>query len=209
MFAKQASEMGEIGAVVNAAGISPATATAREVFLINAVGAAYVQEAFFTYIGQGSVYINLSSSAPFMIPDSYIPVDDLRLDPLSEEFIEKNVANFDKNEDHYRAAGMAYSLSKWWVKDWTGRSAMMFGKKGARIVSISPGNITTPMYYNETKSECDRSLPFTALGRHGKPKEVGDLIAFLVSEKASFITGVNYQIDGGWISTQMLPPREQ
>jgi NAD(P)-dependent dehydrogenase (short-subunit alcohol dehydrogenase family) len=207
-FAKRAADLGEIGAVVNAAGIAPKSGNARLVFLVDAVGAAYVQEAFFGYMGEGSVYINFCSSAPYMMPESYIPVDDLRLDPLSEEFLEKNVATIEKNEDPYRSAGFAYTIAKWWVRDWTARSAMLFGKKGARIVSISPGNITTPMYYNDTKESCDKALPFTALGRHGDPAEVGNVIAFLVSTKASFITGVNIQIDGGWISGQMLPPRE-
>ena len=63
------------------------------------------------------------------------------------------------------------------------------------------------MYFNDSKDRCDAALPITPLGRHAEPYEVGDLVGFLVSDKAGFITGVNIQIDGGWIATATLPYR--
>lgn len=208
-FAKQAADLGRIAVVANSAGIAPAHAEASLIFTINAVGAAFVQDAFESYLNQGMVYVNFSSSSPYFMPDSAVPIDNLRLDPFSDEFREKNIAWCEDRSggDRYKAAGMSYTISKWWVRDWTARSAMLFGKQGARILSITPGNVRTPMYFNDSKDRCDAALPITPLGRHAEPYEVGDLVGFLVSDKAGFITGVNIQIDGGWIATATLPYR--
>jgi NAD(P)-dependent dehydrogenase (short-subunit alcohol dehydrogenase family) len=208
-FAAQAAVLGEVGVVVNAAGIAPTHSDARTVFTVNAVGAAYVQEAFFPLMGDGAVFVHFCSTAPFLMPESYLPIDDLRLDPLSEDFKENCIAWCEKagNGDNYKSAAMAYTSSKWWVRDWQRRSALLFGQKGARIVSLSPGNIMTPLYFNDSKEASDAQLEMTPLGRHGYPYEVANLIAFLVSDKASFITGVNYQIDGGVEAGLSLPMR--
>jgi NAD(P)-dependent dehydrogenase (short-subunit alcohol dehydrogenase family) len=203
-LAKTAAATGAVGAVVNAAGVAPTRFTAKQVFTINAIGAAYVQDAFYKLMTEDSVYLNFCSTAPYYIKDeSILPLESLRLDPLSKEFAEQNIAWLEATGDH--AAGMAYTLSKWWVRDWTRRNATKFAKKGARIVSISPGNVETPMYFNDTKDQCDAALAQTPLGRHAKPYEIAEVIAFLVSTKASDITGVNYQIDGGWEAGMNLP----
>jgi NAD(P)-dependent dehydrogenase (short-subunit alcohol dehydrogenase family) len=203
-FASNAAAMGTIGCVVNAAGLAPiAKFSPRQVFTVNAVGAAYVQDALFAYMGEDSVYINFCSTAPYYIRDeSTLPLDKLRLDPLSEEFAEANIAMFEAAGE--RGGGMAYTFSKWWIRDWSRRNATRFAKKGVRIVSISPGNVETPMY-DAQKERCDAALVQTPLGRHAKPYEIAELIAFLVSTKASDITGVNYQIDGGWEAGMNIP----
>jgi NAD(P)-dependent dehydrogenase (short-subunit alcohol dehydrogenase family) len=151
--------------------------------------------------------LNFCSTAPYYIKDeSTLPLDSLRLDPLSKEFAEKNTAWLEALGD--RGPGTAYMISKWWIRDWTRRNATKFAKKGVRIVSISPGNVETPMYFNDTRAQCDAALAQTPLGRHAKPYEIAELIAFLVSPKAGDITGVNYQIDGGWEAGMNIPQVE-
>jgi NAD(P)-dependent dehydrogenase (short-subunit alcohol dehydrogenase family) len=202
-FAKAAAGKGTVGAVINAAGVAPTRFTARQIFTINALGAAYVQDAFFDLMAEDSVYLNFCSTAPYYIKDeSVLPMDSIRLDPLSGEFAEKNIAWLEAIGEHGK--GMAYTLSKWWVRDWTRRNATRFARKGARIISISPGNVETPMYF-EQKERLDAELQRTPLGRHAKPYEIAEVIAFLVSPKASNITGVNYQIDGGWEAGMNIP----
>jgi NAD(P)-dependent dehydrogenase (short-subunit alcohol dehydrogenase family) len=205
-FAKAAKAKGRIGCVVNAAGVAPVNFTVRQIFTINAVGAASVQDAFYPLMEEDSVYLNFCSTSPYYIKDeSTLPLDKLRLDPLSKEFAEENIAFLEGTGDH--AAGMAYMFSKWWIRDWTRRNATKFAKKGARIVSISPGNVETAMYYKQ-KERLDSELAVTPLGRHAKSYEIAEVIAFLVSSKASDITGVNYQIDGGWEAGLHIPQVE-
>jgi NAD(P)-dependent dehydrogenase (short-subunit alcohol dehydrogenase family) len=202
-LAQKAEELGETANVVNCAGVAPARSAAEKVFAINAMGTVYLMEAFFPIMKSGSVLINFSSTAIDSVPGIPIPTEALRLDPLKPEFLETNLELLRKLGE--KGGGMAYIHSKWFVKDYSARSAARFGKKGVRIISISPGNILTPMYYNDAKATSDSMLPKTPLGRHGRPEEVAEVTAFLVSGKASFITGVNIQIDGGLVAGITLP----
>jgi NAD(P)-dependent dehydrogenase (short-subunit alcohol dehydrogenase family) len=205
-LAEEAEKLGEIANVISCAGIAPAHATPEKVFGVDAMGIAYVMEAFFPIMKAGSVLINFSSMSTFLVPESSIPTDTLRLDPLGPEFLEKNLELLRQAGE--KGGGLAYVNAKWFTKDYTARSAARFGKKGIRIISISPGNIITPMYYNDAKTQSDSMLPKTPLGRHGRPEEIAEVVAFLVGDKASFITGVDIRIDGGVVAGITLPQLE-
>lgn len=78
--------------------------------------------------------------------------------------------------------------------------AMDFGAKGARLLSISPGIIETPMSaaaMEEAAEIMNQMLAITPIGRFGKPEEIANTVEFLKGEKASFITGSDILIDGG------------
>jgi NAD(P)-dependent dehydrogenase (short-subunit alcohol dehydrogenase family) len=64
------------------------------------------------------------------------------------------------------------------------------------------------MYYNDFKTSGDTMLLKTPLGRHGQPEEIAEVVSFLVGDKASFITGVDIQIDGGVAAGITLPQLE-
>jgi NAD(P)-dependent dehydrogenase (short-subunit alcohol dehydrogenase family) len=94
-----------------------------------------------------------------------------------------------------------YAASKAGLMMLTRCLAVEWARYGIRVVSISPAVIDTPM--NQRMDEEGRQDPQvvlrrTPLGRYGRPREVSDVIAFLLSDGASYITGVDIGIDGGW-----------
>jgi NAD(P)-dependent dehydrogenase (short-subunit alcohol dehydrogenase family) len=92
----------------------------------------------------------------------------------------------------------AYGLSKWWMLRQCERLAPAWGRRGARITTVSPGMIDTPMGRREALDKCVAALIESApLARWGRPVEIADAVEFLVSERAAFITGADLRVDGG------------
>ncbi len=88
----------------------------------------------------------------------------------------------------------AYGSSKWALRGLTQVAAAELASSGIRVNAVFPGPIETPMLDAATQARLAEHAPF---GRIGKPKEVADAVAFLVSEQASFITGSELVVDGG------------
>jgi NAD(P)-dependent dehydrogenase (short-subunit alcohol dehydrogenase family) len=212
-LAAEAQNSGPIGAVVNAAGISPTNATPDVVFLVDAVGTAIMMEEFYAVMDAGA-YVNFTSTSPYLMPVNEELRALLRLDPFDPDFIPKNVEYIERFVAQSGAkstgsqsvnSGIAYGHAKWFVRDFTQRSATRFCRKGIRILSLAPGNVMTPMYFKESKESCDKMLPRTPLGRHSRSYEIGAVVAFLVSDKAAIICGVDIQADGGLAAGMTLP----
>ena len=97
--------------------------------------------------------------------------------------------------------GIAYCASKHGVVGMTKCAALDFSKKRIRVNAVCPGIIHTPML-ERMASERGLGLETYAaqepVGRLGEPREIGDTVAWLLSDEASFITGVSLPVDGGW-----------
>ena len=91
-----------------------------------------------------------------------------------------------------------YSASKAGLRGMTKALAKELGPSGIRVNCVEPGVIATDMNARLTQSEIDALCEDTPLGRVGTPREVAELILFLSSEKAAFITGQTIGIDGGF-----------
>jgi 3alpha(or 20beta)-hydroxysteroid dehydrogenase len=88
----------------------------------------------------------------------------------------------------------AYGSSKWALRGLTQVAAAELASSGIRVNAVFPGPIETPMLDEATQ---ERLAGRSVLGRLGKPTEIADAVAFLVSEHASFITGSELVVDGG------------
>ena len=96
-------------------------------------------------------------------------------------------------------SGLAYAWAKRGVHRLVRRVAVPWGRRGARICSISPGMIDTPQGRQEAAAQpaMTMMLEHTPLGRFGTAEELAAVVAFAVSDEASFMTGIDLLVDGG------------
>ena len=94
----------------------------------------------------------------------------------------------------------AYVAAKHGVVGLTQSAALEYGRKSIRVNAVGPGFIRTPMLENLTPEALSRIEGMHPLGRIGEPAEVAELVAWLSSDRASFVTGAYYAIDGGYLA---------
>jgi 3alpha(or 20beta)-hydroxysteroid dehydrogenase len=98
----------------------------------------------------------------------------------------------------------AYASSKWALRGLTKVAALEFAHDGIRVNAIFPGPILTPMIVAEDDPDAAARIPKTPIGRAGLPTDVAELVLFLASARASFITGAEFVIDGGQTTGSIL-----
>lgn len=94
--------------------------------------------------------------------------------------------------------GAAYSASKHGVAGMTKSVAASYGKQGIRVNSIHPGYIETPFLSERSPEAYAELVSMHPIGRLGTAEEVANLVVFLLSDRASFITGAQMAVDGGY-----------
>ncbi|MEK4201351.1 SDR family oxidoreductase [Cytobacillus sp. FSL K6-0265] len=192
---QKADSLGELKSIINTAGLSPTMADAERILDVNLKGTGIILDAFYEIAQRGTVAVCISSMSGHMVPKEG-PYTEILKTPLAKDLHEKmepfNQAN----------AGTAYSLSKLGVLLIVEDQAWKWGQKGARIVSVSPGTINTPMGRQEASQSEQMKvlLEKTPLQREGEPTEIASAVAFLVSDAASYITGTDLRVDGGTVA---------
>lgn len=196
-LAEYAASLGEITNVINSAGMSPAQTNGEKLLRINALGTVYVNQEFSRLMKEGSVIVDIASNSAYSLPEFIIPK---KAYPLAETDEEKFVAKILKRANiaktDYQKAGFAYAISKNFVCWYAAKCAFEYGKKGIRVVSLSPGLIATDMG-NAEKENGGYLIKFAAEERMGRPEELGFAIATVADERNGYLAGVDILCDGG------------
>jgi len=194
-MADQARTIGNLRALVHVVGLSPSMAGGDRILEVNLAGPALVAEALTPLVGPGFAGILVASLAAHLAPDVPEAAERALDDPLGPDLAGRVVAALEKPLDPQ----MAYMLSKRALLRLCQRLAISWGALGGRAVSLSPGLIATPMGIMEFTGSPQKHalLERTPLQRQGSMLEIADAIDFLISPRASFISGVDLLVDGG------------
>jgi len=198
-LAATARELGRVTGVVHTAGLSPAQAPAEAIWKVDLYGVALVLEEFEKVIAPGGSGVVVSSMSAYMAGGN-IPADalaELAAKPADDLLGLPFVTGIDH-------PGFAYSAAKRANQVRVQAASLRWGARGARVNSISPGVISTPMGQQELSSESGAQMRAmiegSGTGRVGTPGDIANAAAFLLSADASFVTGVDLLVDGGVVA---------
>lgn len=191
-LARAATAYDSLDSLVHTAGLSPTMADAGRITDVNLVGTARLLDAFHELAGPRTVAVCFASMSGYNVPREG-PYTDILRDPIGPETVERMERLTGGNP------GAAYALSKLGVQLLVEDRADDWGRKNARIVSLSPGIIDTEMGRQEAEQQKEMAtmLENTPLGRQGEPEEIAAVVDFLVSDAASYVTGTDVRVDGG------------
>jgi len=197
-LAARVVELGPFRSLVHAAGLSPTMADPRRIVDVNLLGTLRLLDAFEPLVVAGSVAVCFSSSA------GYIPLEWLGPDLIELVSDPRAPGVLDRAAELLTDPGFAYAWSKKGVQLEAAKAAVRWGPLGGRVVSLSPGNIDTPMGRLELEHQpfMRDQLEHHPMHRLGTGEEIAAVVVFLVSDDASFVSGIDVLVDGGGAAEQ-------
>lgn len=194
---ERATSLGEVSGVIHAAGVSPSQAPPETILKVDLYGTALVLEEFGSVIARGGAGIVIASQSGHRLPPLSVEHNAALATTPTEELLSLPMLQPDQVRDSLHA----YQLSKRGNSLRVMAEAVRWGKRGARVNTISPGIIITPLANDELKGPRGpgyrRMMEVSAAGRAGTPDEVGTVGALLMGSDGAFITGSDFLMDGG------------
>ncbi|WP_433701354.1 SDR family oxidoreductase [Nocardiopsis sp. CA-288880] len=202
-LARAAAGSGAVRKVVHTAGVSPVQAPVPAILAVDLLGVALVLEEFAEAVAPGGAGLVISSMA------SYGPVE---LSP--QEAVQLASAPADRllslpvaARDRFPDSGRAYAFAKRANRLRVQGASVVWGAKGARVNSISPGVVSTPMGRGELNGEHGRSMramvEASNARRVGTPADIAAAAEFLLGPSAGFVSGADLLVDGGVIASSV------
>ena len=202
----EAQKAGPITMLVNAAGVSPSQAPIEAILKVDLYGTAVLLEEVGKVISPGGVGVTISSQSGHRMP-ALTPEEDEQLACTpTEELLKLDFLQ----PENIRDTLHAYQLAKRCNEKRVMAEAVKWGEKGARINSISPGIIVTPLAldeFNGPRGDFYKNMfAKCPAGRPGTADEVANVAELLMSDKGAFITGADFLIDGGATASYFYGP---
>lgn len=189
--------MGEITGVIHAAGVSPSQASPTTIFAVDLYGTALVLEEFGNAIARGGSGVVIASQSGHRLGALTADEDAMLATTPADQLLALRMLQPDKVKDTLHA----YQLSKRGNSLRVMAEAVRWGKRGARVNTISPGIIFTPLARDELAGPRGegyrRMIELCPAGRGGTPDEVASVAALLMGPDGGFITGSDFLMDGG------------
>lgn len=202
----EAKKYGEISMLINAAGVSPSQAPIEVILKADLYGTAVLLEEVGNVIKPGGVGVTISSQSGHRMPALSAEVDEQLATTSTEDLLKLNVLQPENIRDTLHAYQMAKRCN---VKRVMAQS-VKWGEKGARLNSISPGIIVTPLAideFNGPRGDFYKNMfAKCPAGRPGTADEVANVAELLMSDKGAFITGADFLIDGGATASYYYGP---
>ena len=194
---EKATDLGQVTGLIHAAGVSPSQASPATILHVDLYGTALVLEEFGNVIASGGSGVVIASQSGHRLPPLTVEQHRALATMPVEELLDLPFLRPDQVDDPMHA----YQISKRGNALRVMAEAVRWGKRGARVNTISPGIIITPLAKDELTGPRGegyrRMIELSAAGRAGTPDEVGNLAALLMGPDGGFITGSDFLMDGG------------
>jgi NAD(P)-dependent dehydrogenase (short-subunit alcohol dehydrogenase family) len=197
----KASSLGDVHGVIHAAGVSPSQASPETILKVDLYGTALVLEEFGKVIADGGAAVVIASQSGHRLPALSTEQNRALATTPVEELLKLPILQPGEVKDSLHA----YQLSKRGNSLRVMSEAVRWGKRGARVNTISPGIIMTPLAKDELTGPRGagyrRMIDGCPAKRAGTPDEVGTVAALLMGTEGAFITGSDFLMDGGVTSS--------
>lgn len=195
-LAAQVRDHGGFRVLAHVAGLAPAAGSFDAIVKVNLVGPALVTQALLPHANPGAAAIMIASLGAHLATVPTALADLLRSHASANDLPDRLRSVMGKEQATPNAA---YQLSKFGLLMLCRREAGRWADRHARILSLSPGMIATPMGAREFATNAVKQQMFarSPMKREGTMQEIADIVDFLASDRASFITGTDLLVDGG------------